>query len=163
MTSVYDYTAKLLDGAEVALSDYRGKVLLIVNTASKCGFTPQYSALETLYKQYKDRGLTILAFPCNQFGRQEPGSAAEIGAFCHRNYGISFPVFAKIEVNGSGAHPLYQYLKNEKPGLFGTRIIKWNFTKFLIDAAGRTVSRFAPNTKPQSLRPAIEKLLPGDA
>jgi glutathione peroxidase len=159
MTSVYDYTARLLDGSEVALSDYRGKVLLIVNTASRCGFTPQYSTLEVIYKEYRDRGLTILAFPCNQFGRQEPGSAAEIGAFCHRNYGISFPVFAKIDVNGAGAHPLYQYLTNEKRGLFGTRFIKWNFTKFLIDRAGNAVARFAPNAKPQSLRPAIEKAL----
>jgi glutathione peroxidase len=159
MTSVYEYTARSLDGNEVALSDYRGKVLLIVNTASKCGFTPQYSTLEALYKKYQGRGLSVLAFPCNQFGRQEPGSAAEIGAFCHRNYGITFPVFAKIEVNGSGAHPLYQYLKNEKRGLFGTRTIKWNFTKFLIDRAGNAVARFAPNTTPPSLRPAIEKLL----
>ena len=121
MTNVYDYTARSLDGSEVALSDYRGKVLLIVNTASECGFTPQYSTLEALYKEYQGRGLSVLAFPCNQFGRQEPGSAAEIGAFCHRSYGITFPVFAKIEVNGSGAHPLYQYLKNEKRGLFGRK------------------------------------------
>jgi glutathione peroxidase len=159
MTSVYDYTARSLDGSDVALSDYRGKVLLIVNTASECGFTPQYSTLEVLYKEYQARGLSVLAFPCNQFGRQEPGSAAEIGAFCHRNYGITFPVFAKIEVNGPGAHPLYQYLKNEKRGLFSTRTIKWNFTKFLIDRAGNAAARFAPNTTPQSLRPAIEKLL----
>jgi len=159
MTSVYDFTARSLDGSEVALSDYRGKVLLIVNTASKCGFTPQYSTLEVLYKEYRDRGLSILAFPCNQFGRQEPGSAAEIGAFCHRNYGISFPVFTKTDVNGANAHPLFQYLTNEKRGIFGTRAIKWNFTKFLIDRAGNAVARFAPNTKPQNLRPAIEKVL----
>jgi glutathione peroxidase len=159
MTCVYKYTARSLDGSEVALSDYRGKVLLIVNTASKCAFTPQYSALEALHKEYHGRGLAVLAFPCNQFGRQEPGSAAEIGAFCRRNYGITFPIFAKIEVNGSGAHPLYQCLKNEKRGLFGTRTIKWNFTKFLIDRAGNAVARFAPKTTTPSLRPAIEKLL----
>ena len=157
--SVYDFEAERLDGTRAPLSDFRGQVLLIVNTASKCGFTPQYSTLEALYKEYQDRGLSVLAFPCNQFGRQEPGSAAEIGAFCHTNYGITFPVFAKIEVNGSGAHPLYQYLKNEKRGLFGTRTIKWNFTKFLIDRAGNAVARFAPNTTLQSLRPAIEKQL----
>jgi glutathione peroxidase len=159
VTSVYEYTARSPDGKEVALSDYRGKVLLIVNTASKCGFTPQYSTLEALYEEYQGRGLSVLAFPCNQFGRQEPGSAAEIGTFCQRNYGITFPVFEKIEVNGSGAHPLYQYLKNQKRGLFGTRTIKWNFTKFLIDRAGNAVARFAPSTKPPSLRPAIERLL----
>ncbi|MBO0752000.1 MAG: glutathione peroxidase [Bradyrhizobiaceae bacterium] len=159
MTSVYDYTATSLDGIDVALSDFRGKVMLIVNTASRCGFTPQYFDLQELYKEYKDRGLVILAFPCNQFGRQEPGLAAEIGAFCHKNYGLTFPVFGKIEVNGAGAHPLYEYLKNEKRGLFGTSNIKWNFTKFLIDRAGRAVARFAPTTTPRRLRPAIEKLL----
>jgi glutathione peroxidase len=159
MTSVYDYTAKSLDGRDVALSDYKGKVLLIVNTASKCGFTPQYAGLEALYKDCHDRGLAVLGFPCNQFGRQEPGTAQDIGAFCEKNYGVTFPMFGKIDVNGPGAHPLYQYLKTEKRGLFGTRNIKWNFTKFLIDRTGKVIARFAPNTTPQTIRPAIEKLL----
>ncbi len=159
MPSVYDYTATSLDGRDVPLSDYRGKVLLIVNTASACGFTPQYAGLEALYEAYRERGLAVLGFPCNQFGRQEPGTAEEIGAFCTKNYGVTFPMFAKVEVNGAGAHPLWQHLKNEKRGLFGTRNVKWNFTKFLVDRAGRVVARFAPNTTPASLRPAIETLL----
>jgi glutathione peroxidase len=159
MASVYDYTAKSLDGRDVALSDYRGKVLLIVNTASQCGFTPQYAGLEELYKAYHDKGLTVLGFPCNQFGAQEPGTADEIGAFCMKNYGVTFPMFEKIEVNGDSAHPLWTYLKDEKPGLLGTKGIKWNFTKFLIDRAGKVVDRFAPNDTPASIRPAIDKLL----
>ena len=159
MGSVYDYNAKSLDGREIPLSNYRGKVMLIVNTASKCGFTPQYAGLEELYKEYEGRGLTILGFPCNQFLHQEPGSSQEIGAFCEKNYGVTFPMFEKIEVNGAKAHPLYQYLKNEKPGLLGTRNIKWNFTKFLVDRAGKVVDRFAPADTPKSIRPAIEKLL----
>jgi len=159
MASVYDFEAATLDGRQVALSDWRGNVLVIVNTASKCGFTPQYAGLEDLYRQYRDRGLAVLGFPCNQFGRQEPGSAAEIGAFCQKNYGVSFPMFAKIDVNGNGAHPLYRYLKKERRGLMGTTAIKWNFTKFLIDRSGAVIARFAPGTTPQSLRPAIEKLL----
>jgi glutathione peroxidase len=159
MASVYDYTAKSLDGREVPLSDYRDKVLLIVNTASKCGFTPQYAGLEELYKAYHDKGLAVLGFPCNQFGGQEPGTADEIGAFCTKNYGVTFPMFAKIDVNGDNAHPLWQYLKTEKPGLLGTKSIKWNFTKFLVDRAGNVVERFAPNDTPASLKPAIEKLL----
>jgi glutathione peroxidase len=159
MGSVYDYKAKSLDGREVPLSDYQGKVMLIVNTASECGFTPQYAGLEALYKEYQDKGLTILGFPCNQFGRQEPGNAAEIGAFCERNYGVTFPMFEKIEVNGANAHPLYRYLKDEKPGLLGTKNIKWNFTKFLVDRAGRVTGRFAPTDTPTSIKPAIEKLL----
>ncbi len=159
MGSVYDYKAKSLDGREVPLSDYQGKVMLIVNTASKCGFTPQYAGLEELYEEYQAKGLTILGFPCNQFGHQEPGSSEQIGAFCERNYSVTFPMFEKIEVNGANAHPLYQYLKDEKPGLLGTRSIKWNFTKFLIDRAGKVVDRFAPTDTPKSIRPAIEKLL----
>jgi glutathione peroxidase len=159
MGNVYNYTAKSLDGRDVALSDYRGKVMLIVNTASKCGFTPQYAGLEELYKEYQAKGLTILGFPCNQFGRQEPGNAAEIGAFCEHNYGVTFPMFEKIDVNGANAHPLYQYLKDEMPGLLGTKNIKWNFTKFLVDRAGRVVDRFAPTDTPANIRPAIEKLL----
>jgi glutathione peroxidase len=159
MASVYDYTAKSLDGRDVALSDYQGKVLLIANTASQCGFTPQYAGLEALYKDYHDKGLAVLGFPCNQFGRQEPGTGQEIGAFCEKNYGVTFPMFGKIDVNGPGAHPLYQYLKTEKRGLFGTRNIKWNFTKFLIDRTGKVVARFAPNATPASLRPTIEQLL----
>jgi glutathione peroxidase len=159
MASIYDYTAASLDGRSVPLSDYQGKVLLIVNTASKCGFTPQYAGLEALYKDCRDRGLAVLGFPCNQFGHQEPGAAEEIGAFCEKNYGVTFPMFGKIDVNGAGAHPLYQHLKTEKRGLLGTKNIKWNFTKFLVDRAGKVVARFGPNTTPQSIRPAIEKLL----
>jgi glutathione peroxidase len=159
MGSVYDYKAKSLEGKDVPLSDYQGQVLLIVNTASKCGFTPQYAGLEELYKDYQDKGLTVLGFPCNQFGRQEPGTAAEIGAFCTRNYGVSFPMFEKIEVNGNNAHPLWRYLKDEKPGLLGTKAIKWNFTKFLVDRAGKVVKRFGSNDTPASIKPAIEKLL----
>ncbi len=159
MGSVYDYKAKSLDGREVPLSDYQGKVMLIVNTASKCGFTPQYAGLEELYAEYQGKGLTVLGFPCDQFGHQEPGSSEQISAFCERNYGVTFPMFEKIEVNGANAHPLYQYLKDEKPGLLGTRGIKWNFTKFLIDRAGKVVDRFAPTDTPKSIRPAIEKLL----
>jgi len=134
--SVYDYTARRLDGHEESLGQYRGRVLLIVNTASHCGFTPQYAGLEALYDKLEDSGLTVLGFPCNQFGAQEPGSESEIGAFCQKNYGVTFPVFAKIEVNGPHAHPLYKYLKDAKPGLLGSENIKWNFTKFLIDRNG---------------------------
>jgi len=159
MAGIYDCKAKSLDGREVALSDYQGKVMLIVNTASKCGFTPQYAGLEEIYSAYQARGLTILGFPCNQFGRQEPGGAEEISAFCERSYGVTFPMFEKIEVNGANAHPLYQYLKDEKPGLLGTKNIKWNFTKFLVDRAGTVVARFAPTATPARIRPAIEKLL----
>jgi glutathione peroxidase len=159
MAGVYDYKAKSLDGREVALSDYQGKVMLIVNTASKCGFTPQYAGLEEIYSAYQAKGLTILGFPCNQFGRQEPGGAEEISAFCERSYGVTFPMFEKIEVNGANAHPLYQYLKDEKPGLLGTKTIKWNFTKFLVDRTGKVVARFAPTATPARIRPAIETLL----
>ena len=156
---VYEFTANALDGHEVPLAQFRGRVLLIVNTASKCGFTPQYKGLEELYQQYREKGLTVLGFPCDQFGHQEPGSAEEIGAFCERNFGVTFPLFAKIEVNGAGAHPLYQWLGKEKRGLFGSTRIKWNFTKFLVDREGRVVARFAPTTTPASLAKRIEGLL----
>ena len=160
--SVFDFDAETLDGRPQKLADFRASVLLIVNTASQCGFTPQYTGLEKLYRSYKDRGFVVLGFPCNQFGAQEPGSSAAIGAFCEKNYGVSFPLFAKIDVNGPNAHPLYRYLKNEKKGLLGPLgggAIKWNFTKFLIDRDGRVVARYAPSTKPESFAPAIEKLL----
>ena len=157
--SVYDFSARRLDGHEESLSAYRGQVLLIVNTASACGFTPQYAGLETLYENLHEDGLTILGFPCNQFGAQEPGSEAEIGAFCQKNYGVTFPMFSNIEVNGAHAHPLYKYLKDAKPGLLGTEAIKWNFTKFLIGKDGDPVARYAPNTKPEELEAPIRKLL----
>ncbi|WP_317891645.1 glutathione peroxidase [Acidicapsa acidisoli] len=160
--SIYDFSARSIDGHEVALAQYAGQVLVIVNTASKCGFTPQYAALETLYRQYRDRGMSVLGFPCNQFGAQEPGNEAEITQFCESNYGVSFPIFAKIDVNGPNAHPLYKYLKSEQSGLFGViglEGIKWNFTKFLIDRAGKAVGRYAPATSPSELVPEIEKLL----
>ena len=157
--SVYDYSAKTLDGQDVNLADYRGQVLLIVNTASKCGFTPQYEGLEALYRQYKDRGLTILGFPCNQFGAQEPGNAEEIASFCSLTYDVTFPMLAKIDVNGPSAHPLYAFLKREQKGLLGTEGIKWNFTKFLIGRDGEVVERFAPTTKPEDLKVAVEALL----
>ena len=159
MASVYDFTANTLDGRPVSLADYRGKVLLIVNTASKCGFTPQYAGLEELYKRYQDQGLAVLGFPCNQFGAQEPGDAAEIANFCSLTYDVSFPMFAKIEVNGPAAHPLYQYLKKAKKGLLGSEGIKWNFTKFLIDKNGEVVARYAPTDKPEALDGVIQKLL----
>ena len=160
--SVYDFSAHSLDGREVSLAGFRDKVLLVVNTASKCGFTPQYAGLEALYRQYKDRGLVVLGFPCNQFGAQEPGGAAEIALFCNQNYGVSFPLFAKIEVNGPHAHPLYKFMKGEKSGLLGMiglNGIKWNFTKFLIDRHGQVVDRFGPATPPAELAAEIGKLL----
>ncbi|MEJ2814510.1 MULTISPECIES: glutathione peroxidase [unclassified Caulobacter] len=157
--SVYDYSAKTLDGQDASLADYRGQVLLIVNTASKCGFTPQYEGLEALYREYKDKGFTVLAFPCNQFGAQEPGNAEEIANFCSLTYDVTFPVLAKIDVNGPSAHPLYAYLKHEQKGLLGTEAIKWNFTKFLIGRDGEVVERFAPTTKPEDLKQAVEALL----
>ena len=157
--SVYDYSAKTLDGQDVSLADYRGQVLLIVNTASKCGFTPQYEGLEALYKTYKDRGFTVLAFPCNQFGAQEPGNAEEIASFCSLTYDVTFPVMSKIDVNGADAHPLYRFLKKEQKGLLGTEAIKWNFTKFLIGRDGEVVERFAPTVKPEDLKVAVEALL----
>jgi glutathione peroxidase len=157
--SVYDYSAKTLDGQDVSLADYRGQVLLIVNTASKCGFTPQYEGLEALYKTHKDRGFTVLAFPCNQFGAQEPGNAEEIANFCSLTYDVTFPVMSKIDVNGADAHPLYKFLKKEQKGLLGTEAIKWNFTKFLIGKDGEVVERFAPTVKPEDLKVAVEALL----
>ena len=162
MPSLYDFTAQTLDGQPAPLVGHRGQVMLIVNTASKCGFTPQYTGLESLYRKYKDRGLVILGFPCNQFGAQEPGTEAEIAQFCESNYGVSFPIFAKIDVNGPNAHPLYKYLKNEQSGVFGViglQAIKWNFTKFLVDRSGKVVDRYAPATPPAELAPSIEKLL----
>lgn len=159
MPNIYDFSAKIIDGAETPLSDYRGKILLIVNTASKCGFTPQYEGLEKLYEDYADRGLAVLGFPCNQFGKQEPGDEAEIRNFCSFSYDVRFPLFAKIDVNGDNAHPLYRYLKKQQKGLLGSEGIKWNFTKFLVDRDGNVVDRFAPTTKPEALRPAIEALL----
>lgn len=157
--SVYGYSARRLDGRLISLSEFGGRVLLIVNTASQCGFTPQYAGLEELYRKHRDAGLEVLGFPCNQFGGQEPGSAEEIGAFCEDNYRVSFPMFAKIDVNGPSADPLYRFLKERRPGLFGSGSIKWNFTKFLVDRTGRVVDRFAPATKPRKLAGRIEKLL----
>ncbi|MGH8807245.1 MAG: glutathione peroxidase [Noviherbaspirillum sp.] len=159
MTTIYDFNADSLRGAPVDLARYRGKVLLIVNTASDCGFTPQYKGLEAVYQQFKDKGVEVLGFPCNQFGKQEPGSADEIGAFCERNYGVSFPLFAKIDVNGDDAHPLFKHLKSEAPGLMGTEAIKWNFTKFLVKKDGTVFKRYAPQTEPKELLKDIEKLL----
>src|ERR1700712_386073 len=159
MTSIYDFSAKSLQGKDVSFSVYRGKPILIVNTASKCGFTPQYEGLEKLYREHQDKGLVVLGFPCNQFGAQEPGSADEIGAFCQANYGVSFPMFAKIDVNGSAEHPLYAYLKGQKAGILGTKRIKWNFTKFLVNRDGKVVGRFSPTTKPADMEQAIARVL----
>jgi glutathione peroxidase len=158
MTSIYDFSAQTITGKEQSLDDYRGKVLLVVNTASKCGFTPQFAGLEELYEKYKDKGLEILGFPCNQFAKQDPGSDAEIQEFCQLNYGVSFPMFGKIEVNGAGADPLFKHLKDEAPGFLGGRI-KWNFTKFLVDASGQVVKRYAPTVKPADIEQDIEQLL----
>jgi len=157
--TIYKYTAATLAGEEVGLESRRGRVLLIVNTASECGFTPQYAGLEALYKKLEPQGLTILGFPCNQFGGQEPGSEIEIGAFCQKNYGVSFPMFAKVDVKGPGAHQLFQYLTQAKKGFLGTEAIKWNFTKFLIGRDGEPVARYAPQTKPEELEEPIKKLL----
>jgi len=159
MTTVYDFQANSLTGKPVDLSQYRGKVLLIVNTASNCGFTPQYKGLEAVYQQFRGKGVEVLGFPCNQFGQQEPGGADEIGAFCEKNYGVTFPLFEKIDVNGGDAHPLFRHLKSEAPGLMGTEAIKWNFTKFLVRKDGRVYKRYAPQTKPEELMGDIEKLL----
>ncbi len=159
MTSVYDFQAEGIDGKAVKLSKFKGKVLLIVNTASACGFTPQFAGLEALYEKYADRGFAVLGFPSNQFGNQDPGSNEEIGAFCVENYGVSFPMMAKSEVNGAGATPLYQWLVKEKPGLLGSEAIKWNFTKFLVDRKGNVVKRYAPNDTPESLAGDVEKAL----
>ena len=157
--SVPDFTAAALDGTELPLSRFRGQVLLVVNVASRCGFTPQYTGLEALYRKFRDRGFAVLGFPCNQFGAQEPGTEAEIGSFCSTTYDVTFPMFAKIDVNGEHTHPLYQYLKDEKPGVLGTEAIKWNFTKFLVGRDGKVVRRFAPNVKPEDIEPHILALL----
>jgi glutathione peroxidase len=158
-TKVGDFQATRIDGSPSSLDAYDGQVLLIVNTASQCGFTPQYQGLERLYQDYRDRGFQVLAFPCNQFGKQEPGSAEQIAQFCETHFGVSFPVFDKVDVNGEGAHPLFQWLKLQAPGVLGTQGIKWNFTKFLIGRDGRVVRRFAPNVTPDDLRAPIEALL----
>lgn len=159
MTTLYDFSAPLIDGTEQPLSAYRDRVVLVVNVASKCGFTPQYAGLERLYEQYRGRGLVVLGFPCNQFGAQEPGTETEIAAFCDLNYNVTFPLFAKIVVNGRGAHPLYQWLKRKAPGLLGLRAIPWNFTKFLVDRTGTKVVRFGSDVEPADLAKPIEALL----
>jgi glutathione peroxidase len=157
--TIFDLSADSLSGQPVNLSRYKGQVLLIVNTASKCGFTPQYQGLEAVHEQFKDKGAVVLGFPCNQFGGQEPGEAGEIGAFCEKNYGVTFPLFAKVDVNGDNAHPLFKKLKKDAPGILGTEGIKWNFTKFLIRKDGTVYNRYAPATKPEELIADIEKLL----
>jgi len=159
MTAITDFTVKRADGSAASLEAYRGKVLLIVNTASKCGFTPQYEGLEALHRDYTDRGFEVLAFPCNQFGGQEPGDAAEIANFCTLTYDVTFPVFAKVDVNGAAADPLFERLKSDAPGVLGSKAIKWNFTKFLVGRDGTVVDRYAPTTKPADIRTDIEKLL----
>ena len=158
MSTIYDFTAEHMDGTSQAFSEYEGKVLLIVNTASKCGFTPQFEGLEALYQQYKDQGLEVLGFPCNQFGGQDPGSNEQIGSFCQKNYGVSFPMFSKIDVKGPEAHAIFRYLTNNSKGILGNGI-KWNFTKFLIGKDGKVLNRFAPTTKPEDLQAEIEKAL----
>jgi glutathione peroxidase len=158
-SNVYDFSCSTSSGDDTPLADYRGKVLLVVNTASKCGFTPQFAGLEEMYEKYRERGLEILGFPCNQFGKQDPGSNEEITEFCQLNYGVSFPMFGKIEVNGRGADPLYQHLKKAAPGALGTRGIKWNFTKFLINRDGEVLKRFSPATTPARIEKEIEQLL----
>jgi glutathione peroxidase len=157
--NAYDFEAASISGELVGLARYHGKVLLIVNTASECGFTPQYQGLEEVYQQFRDRGFEVLGFPCNQFGKQEPGTEAEIGAFCEKNYGVTFPLFSKVDVNGENAHPLFKHLKEAAPGVLGTEGIKWNFTKFLINKDGSVYKRYAPQTKPEEILGDIEKLL----
>ena len=159
MANVYDFTVNDIHGKPVKLDRYKDKVMLVVNVASKCGFTPQYQGLEALYQKYHGKGLEILGFPCNQFGAQEPGNEQEIAQFCDLNYGVTFPLFAKVDVNGAAATPVYKYLKSEKPGLLGSEAIKWNFTKFLVDRKGKVIARYAPNDTPESLAPDIEKQL----
>ncbi len=159
MTTLYDFKARRIDGQTVPLAEYRGKVLLIVNTASACGFTPQFGGLEELHKRYGGEGLVVLGFPCNQFGAQDPGANEEIAQFCQVNYGVSFPMMAKIDVNGSGADPLYRWLSAEAPGLLGTKAIKWNFTKFLVGKDGRVIKRYAPADSPAALAKDLEKAL----
>lgn len=159
MSGIADFTVQAADGSPVDLSRYAGRVLLIANTASRCGFTPQYEGLEALHRRYEERGLSVLGFPCNQFGAQEPGEAAEIANFCSLTYDVTFPVFHKVEVNGEGADPLFRWLKAEAPGVLGTKAIKWNFTKFLVNREGQVVDRYAPTTKPEDLAQDIEALL----
>ena len=159
MSMLYTFSARTLVGEMVGLDRYRDKVLLIVNTASECGFTPQYAGLQQLHERFAGRGFEVLGFPCNQFGKQEPGDAAQIGSFCEKNFGVTFPMFEKIDVKGPDTHPLYRYLTNEAPGLFGTKAIKWNFTKFLVDRRGEVVKRYAPKTTPQEIVGDIEGLL----
>lgn len=161
MKNIYEYQATRITGEVSSIADYKGQVLLIVNTASKCGFTPQFTGLEAIYEKYKDQGFAVLGFPCNQFLNQDPGNEAEISSFCSLNYGVSFPMFAKIDVNGPGAHPLFQHLAAEAPGLLGSQKIKWNFTKFLVSRDGRVLDRYAPTTKPEDLVKDIEKALAG--
>lgn len=159
MSGIADFVVRKADGTPQPMTDYAGKILLIVNTASKCGFTPQYSGLEALHRAYADRGLSVLGFPCNQFGAQEPGDAAEIASFCSLSYDVTFPMFAKIDVNGANADPMFVWLKAQQPGLLGTQAIKWNFTKFLVDRNGAVIARHAPTVKPESLKAQIEALL----
>ncbi|MBM7071250.1 glutathione peroxidase [Shewanella sp. 202IG2-18] len=159
MSSVHEFTAKSITGDDVALSQYQEDVLLIVNTASKCGFTPQYKGLESLYQSLKGSGFSVLGFPCNQFASQESGSESEISQFCEVNFGVSFPLFAKVDVNGDNAHPLYNYLKSSAKGLLGSESVKWNFTKFLVNKQGQVIKRYAPTTKPEDIKSDIEKLL----
>ncbi len=159
MTTVYDFEANLLDGTPQKLDAYRGKLLLVVNVASKCGFTPQYEGLEALYRAHKDRGLEVLGFPCNQFGHQEPGDAAEIRNFCSTKYEVSFPLFAKVDVNGADAHPLYKFLKHAAPGVLGSEAIKWNFTKFLVDRDGNVVRRYGSADTPEKIGKDVEAML----
>ncbi len=157
--TVYDFSARAIDGAERSLKDYAGKVLLVVNVASGCGFTPQYAGLEALYRKHRQAGLEVLGFPCNQFGSQEPGTEAQIQQFCETRFQVSFPLFAKVDVNGPGTHPLYAFLKSSEPGLLGTEAIKWNFTKFLVGRDGKVIKRYAPQTKPEALEADVEAAL----
>ena len=159
MTTIADFTVVNNKGEQIDLKQKLGKIILVVNTASKCGFTPQYEGLEELFQQYREQGFEVLAFPCNQFGAQEPGNASEIAEFCKVNFGLTFPLMEKVDVNGDEASPLFDWMKAEKPGLMGSKAIKWNFTKFLVDREGKTVSRHAPTTKPEQLRKEIEELL----
>lgn len=161
MSPLYDISLTRIDGSRTTLAEFRNKLLLIVNTASHCGFTPQYAGLEALYRQYASRGLVVLGFPCNQFGAQEPGDESLIASFCEKNYGVSFPMFAKVEVNGQHAHPLFTLLKQSAPGLLGSTAIKWNFTKFLVDHEGKVLDRFAPSTSIKRIESVVSELLPG--
>ena len=159
MTSVYDFSAQTIDGKTRTLADFKGKVLLVVNTASQCGFTPQYKGLEALHKKYSGRGFAVLGFPSNQFGQQEPGPDTEIAEFCETNFGVTFPMFSKVDVNGANAHPLYKYLTSAKKGLLGSEGIKWNFTKFMVDKDGVVIERYAPTTKPEDIEKDVERAL----